>query len=81
MKILNAFREPFIVGARELYTTTSIGITIYPDDGADPDTLMKNADIAMYNVKEHGRNDCRRYDPDMHAKESADREKAGRDIH
>ncbi|MBW2651386.1 MAG: diguanylate cyclase [Deltaproteobacteria bacterium] len=81
MKILNAFREPFIVGARELYTTTSIGIAIYPDDGADPDMLMKNADIAMYNVKERGRNDCRRYDPDMHAKESADREKAGRGIH
>ncbi|MEA1970068.1 MAG: diguanylate cyclase, partial [Thermodesulfobacteriota bacterium] len=76
LKMLDAFKEPFIVGARELYTTTSIGIAIYPDDGADPDMLMKNADMAMYSVKKHGRDGCRRYDPGMHVKKSTDREKA-----
>jgi len=65
LKILNVFKEPFIVGARELYTTTSIGFAIYPDDGTDPDMLMKNADRAMYSVKEQGRNGCRRYDPSI----------------
>ncbi|MBN2539495.1 MAG: diguanylate cyclase [Deltaproteobacteria bacterium] len=70
LKILDAFKEPFIVGARELYTTPSIGIAIYPDDGTNPDMLMKNADIAMYSVKQKGRNDCRRYAPGMHVKKS-----------
>ncbi|MBW2631047.1 MAG: diguanylate cyclase [Deltaproteobacteria bacterium] len=65
LKMLDAFKEPFIVGARELYTTTSIGIAIYPDDGTDPGMLMKNADMAMYSVKKQGRNGCKRYDPGM----------------
>ena len=81
LKMLGAFKEPFIVGARELYTTTSIGIAIYPDDGADPDMLMKNADMAMYSVKEQGRNGCRRYDPGMHVKKATDREKAEKAQH
>ncbi|HOO89425.1 MAG TPA: diguanylate cyclase [Syntrophales bacterium] len=67
LKILDAFKEPFIVGVRELYTTPSIGIAIYPDDGTNPDMLLKNADIAMYCVKQEGRNNCRRYASDMHA--------------
>ena len=65
LKILDAFKDPFIIGAKEIYTTTSIGIAIYPDDGVSPDMLMKNADMAMYSVKKQGRNDCMRYDPDM----------------
>ncbi|MBW2649397.1 MAG: diguanylate cyclase, partial [Deltaproteobacteria bacterium] len=73
LKILDVFKEPFIVGARELYITASIGIAIYPDDGTHPDMLMKNADMAMYSVKKQGRNGCRRYDssmsPDVHQKD------------
>jgi len=65
LKILDAFKKPFAVGAGELYTTTSIGIAIYPDDGIAPDMLMKKADMAMYSVKTRGRNDCRRYAPSM----------------
>ena len=65
LKILDAFKKPFIIDARELYTTTSIGFAVYPDDGDDPDILMKKADIAMYSVKEQGRNGCRRYDPSI----------------
>ena len=60
-KILGAFREPFVFDGDELHITTSIGIALYPDDGEDADTLMKNADIAMYRAKEQGRNNYQRY--------------------
>lgn len=63
--MLSAFKRPFIVDTRELSTTASIGFAIYPDDGDETDILMKNADIAMYSVKEGGRNGCRRYDQRM----------------
>jgi EAL domain-containing protein (putative c-di-GMP-specific phosphodiesterase class I) len=48
--------EPFIVNKQELYISTSIGIALFPDDGANVDDLMKNADIAMYHAKKSGRN-------------------------
>ncbi|HEX9639266.1 MAG TPA: GGDEF domain-containing protein, partial [Acidobacteriota bacterium] len=46
--LLETLRQPFIIFNRELYTTTSIGISIFPDDGPDAETLLKNADLAMY---------------------------------
>jgi diguanylate cyclase (GGDEF)-like protein/PAS domain S-box-containing protein len=55
-KILLAFAEAFPVGENELFVTASIGITIAPDDGDDPHVLMRNADAAMYRVKDAGRN-------------------------
>jgi diguanylate cyclase (GGDEF)-like protein/PAS domain S-box-containing protein len=60
-KVLGSFQEPFSVEGHELFTTASIGVTIYPDDGADADTLLKNADIAMYSAKQKGRNNYQRY--------------------
>jgi diguanylate cyclase (GGDEF)-like protein len=68
MKILSSFKSPFIVDTRKLSTTTSIGFAIYPDDGDEGDILMKNADIAMYSVKDGGRNGCKRYDSSMSEK-------------
>ena len=62
-KILEAFREPYVFDDHELYVTTSIGIAIYPDDGEDGDTLMKNADIAMYRAKDQGRDSYQRWQP------------------
>jgi diguanylate cyclase (GGDEF)-like protein/PAS domain S-box-containing protein len=70
-KILESFREPFLVEDNELHTTASIGVTIYPDDGADADTLLKNADIAMYSAKQKGRNNYQRYISAMKTKISA----------
>ncbi len=55
-KILNAFQQPFICGNDKIISSVSIGIAIYPDDCQDTDSLLKNADIAMYHVKAHGRN-------------------------
>lgn len=54
-KILAATRQRYDLDGREVFVTTSIGISLYPDDGKDADTLMKNADTAMYHVKGQGR--------------------------
>ena len=62
-KILEAFRKPFVFDDHELRITTSIGIALYPDAGEDGDTLMKNADIAMYRAKDQGRDNHQRYTP------------------
>ena len=67
-KILESFREPFSFEEHELRTTASIGVTIYPDDGLDADTLLKNADIAMYSAKQKGRNNYQRYTSNMETK-------------
>jgi diguanylate cyclase (GGDEF)-like protein/PAS domain S-box-containing protein len=55
-KILDNFVQPFRVNSRDLFTTTSIGITIFPFDVHDAEGLLKNADAAMYHAKESGRN-------------------------
>jgi len=54
--ILNQLAEPFHLGEEMIYLSTSIGITIYPDDATDVDVLLKNADQAMYAAKDEGRN-------------------------
>jgi diguanylate cyclase (GGDEF)-like protein len=54
-KILAAIREPFLVDDLELRITTSLGMALCPDDGRERDTLVRNADIAMYHVKANGR--------------------------
>jgi diguanylate cyclase (GGDEF)-like protein/PAS domain S-box-containing protein len=55
-KILESISRPIEVDGHELFITTSVGIAIFPDDGMDPETLLKNADRAMYRAKEAGRN-------------------------
>lgn len=55
-KVLEALKPPFAVGGRDIFVSASIGISMYPDDGADVDVLMKHADTAMYRVKKEGRN-------------------------
>jgi diguanylate cyclase (GGDEF)-like protein/PAS domain S-box-containing protein len=55
-KILNTISAPIEVNGHRTYLTASIGITVYPDDGADADTLMKNADNAVHRAKFEGRN-------------------------
>ena len=55
-KIMERFHTPFLIAGHELFVTPSIGITLYPADGKEPDTLIKNADTAMYHAKDSGRN-------------------------
>ena len=64
-RIFSEFNEPFILNGQEFFITTSIGISIYPDDGEDKDTLLKNADIAMYRAKEDGKNTYQLFTPAM----------------
>lgn len=67
-KIVNTLKQPLVIGNREFYSTASIGISIYPYDGEDSETLLKHADMAMYRVKEHGRNNYHFYSTSIHAK-------------
>ncbi len=55
-KLVKSFHRPFKLGGNEIYITASIGIAMYPIDGENVDTLIKNADIAMYRAKEKGKN-------------------------
>ncbi|MFW6093374.1 MAG: EAL and GGDEF domain-containing protein [Pseudomonadota bacterium] len=55
-KILRALERPVTVLGHKLVVTTSIGITVVPDDGTEPTALLKNADLAMYRAKDKGRN-------------------------
>jgi diguanylate cyclase (GGDEF)-like protein len=66
-KLLEAVRLPFQLQGRELYVTTSIGISIYPEDGVDAESLIRSADIAMYRAKEQGRDRFQLYAPAMNA--------------
>jgi diguanylate cyclase (GGDEF)-like protein/PAS domain S-box-containing protein len=64
-KIFSLFDLPFGLQGNELFVTTSMGISIYPNDGEDANTLIKNADIAMYKAKNQGRNNYKLYTPAM----------------
>ena len=55
-KLINTVSSPYQIEPHELMTTPSIGIAMYPDDGLDMETLSKNADAAMYQAKQSGRN-------------------------
>lgn len=66
-KIIDLLAKPVVCHGHELTVTTSIGISIYPYDGTDTDTLLKNADISMYRAKELGRNKHIYYTAEMNA--------------
>ncbi len=65
--ILEIAARPFHIDGREISVTASIGITLYPNDHGDPDMLLKNADIAMYQAKEQGRNNFKFFTERMQA--------------
>ena len=60
-KVLAKLAHPFKLDGFETYVSASIGISVYPSNGGDPDTLLKNADAAMYRAKEQGRNNIQFY--------------------
>jgi diguanylate cyclase (GGDEF)-like protein/PAS domain S-box-containing protein len=67
-KILTAAIKPIVILGEECRVTASIGISIYPQDGEDEQSLMKNADIAMYFAKEEGKNNYQFYSKDLQSK-------------
>jgi diguanylate cyclase (GGDEF)-like protein/PAS domain S-box-containing protein len=67
-KVLLSLDAPFPVGAQELHIGGSIGISIYPANGEDSETLIKNADTAMYQAKERGRNNFQFFTAEMNLK-------------
>ena len=67
-KILRALAAPHIIDNKSLDINVSIGVSTYPDDGEDAEGLINRADNAMYEAKEHGRNNCRFFRHEMHAR-------------
>jgi len=55
-KQIDLLSKPYLIDDRELFVTARIGISLYPNDGEDAETLLKNADMAMYRAKKRGRN-------------------------
>ncbi|MFC0408904.1 bifunctional diguanylate cyclase/phosphodiesterase [Roseomonas elaeocarpi] len=64
-RIVDALRRPFHIEGHRLEIGASVGIAIYPDDGAAPDTLLRAADVAMYRVKQEGRGGLRFFESSM----------------
>ena len=67
-KILSNVMQAMVIKGQEIYITTSIGISLYPYDGQTMQSLMKNADLALYRAKEHGRNNYQFYTLEMTSK-------------
>jgi diguanylate cyclase (GGDEF)-like protein len=79
-EMLEVLRRPFMVLEQELFITGSIGIALYPTDGRDAETLVKSADMAMYEAKARGKNNLKRYLPEM-AERSNERMRIENDLH
>jgi diguanylate cyclase (GGDEF)-like protein/PAS domain S-box-containing protein len=67
-RLLQAAAEGHFIGGHDLHVTTSIGVSIYPDDGLDAETLIKNADTAMYQAKENGHQSYQFFRPAMNVR-------------
>ena len=67
-KILALFKTPFDLGGHNIHLGASIGIALYPNDGDNTDTLIRNADTAMYHAKERGRNNYQFFTAEMESR-------------
>jgi diguanylate cyclase (GGDEF)-like protein/PAS domain S-box-containing protein len=67
-RMLQVVAEAHSIDQHDLHVTTSIGVSVYPDDGLDAETLIKNADTAMYQAKENGRQSYRFFKPAMNVR-------------
>jgi len=67
-KVIETLKIPFEILDRELFITTSVGVSIYPNDGIDSETLIRNADTAMYRAKDQGRDNYQLYAPAMNVR-------------
>ncbi len=67
-KILNTIKQPIVIEGQEVKVTASIGVSVFPNDGSDGGTLLKNADIAMYRAKSEGKNNYKFFSLSMSVK-------------
>jgi diguanylate cyclase (GGDEF)-like protein len=72
-RLIAEIAEPFELDGHQMVIGASVGISIAPNDGSDPDRLLKNADMALYRAKSDGRDSCRFFEPDMDARMQARR--------
>ena len=70
MRIINSVSEPFVIDGKEIIVGTSIGIGTFPRDGQDHQTILKHADMAMYQAKEEGKNTFRFFSPELNSQAS-----------
>jgi diguanylate cyclase (GGDEF)-like protein len=66
-RVMERCRQPFELGARKFHLSVSIGVSVFPSDGADAETMLRNADSAMYKAKESGRDTFRFFAQSMHS--------------
>lgn len=67
-KVIRSFHQPFAISGREIHSSASAGISLYPEDGENSGALLKNADIAMYHAKEQGRNNFKFYNASLNSR-------------
>ncbi|HUX44045.1 MAG TPA: EAL domain-containing protein [Terracidiphilus sp.] len=68
IRILKCLENAYVIGAKRLFVNASMGVSMYPEDGLDAETLISNADIAMYQSKEMGRRTFQFFKPEMNAR-------------
>lgn len=76
-KVARKLKVPYRLGNDTVDISTSVGVAVYPDDGRDPQTLIKHADVAMYQAKALGRNDVQFFTPDMNRRATERRKLQG----
>ncbi len=64
-RIIQAMSEPFEISKQDVFVSTSVGISVYPNDGDNAETLLKHADVAMYHAKMNGKNNYQFFDSEM----------------
>lgn len=67
-RLIETISRPFDIGDHEIFLSLSIGVAISPNDGSDAETILRNAETAMYHAKRHGRNNYQFYSVDMNSK-------------
>ncbi|HVR43158.1 MAG TPA: EAL domain-containing protein [Thermoanaerobaculia bacterium] len=67
-KLLDTLASPFALGEREIFITASVGVSVFPNDGLDAESLFKNADTAMYRAKHHGGDNYQFYTASMNSR-------------
>ncbi len=77
-RIISVLTHPFLIGGHSILISASIGVTLYPQDGSDSDTLLRHADQAMYAAKQAGRNRFHLFDPENDRRTRARREEISR---